>query len=404
MTILGENAFVNCSGAKEIYIPSSMLYLMKGTFKGCGSVEKITVPFIGTSNDAVTPSAATLFGFIFGDVSYAGSVAVTQYYSADGSARYYIPAGLERIIVSDAATLFYGAFCGLTSVKEISIPKSVGTIESNIINGMAALELIYFRGTEAAWNAINMADGWAGNADGYEIRFVDGNLVRVTVLDADGNRMSIEATLTNANGIIYTGIQTYYGSGFENVPDGEYTLKATSGSFVKEMTVTVDGDEEIIIDSNYMAILDQFADREMIVVLQWGKTPLDLDSHMTFSDGTNSYHVYYRNKVDSTTGTNLDIDDVTSYGPEVITVLEVQEGIYRYSIYDYSHGTSTVSNGIATSGAHIKVYIDGELIAQYDAPTDGRGCLWTVFEYNGTTGEITEINTMSGGMTSEQVR
>ena len=403
LTVLGENAFVNCSGAKEIYIPSSMLYLMKGTFKGCGSVEKITVPFIGTSNDAVTPSASTLFGFIFGDVSYAGSVAVTQYYTETASATYYVPAGLERIVVTNSTTLFYGAFSGLTGVKEISIPKSVVIIENNVINNMDALELIYFRGTEAEWNAITKATGWAGNADGYEIRFVDGNLVRVTLLDADGNRMSIEATLTAANGTVYSGLQTYFGSGIENVPNGEYTLKITSGSLIKEISVTVDGDEEFIINSTDLDILDQFADREMIVVLEWGEYPRDLDSHMTFNDGTNSYHVYFANDVDVTTGTNLDVDDTSSYGPEVITVLEIQEGIYRYSIYDFSHGTSMTSNGIATSGAFIKVYIEGELIAQYNAPTDGVGCLWTVFEYNGTTGEITEINTMSGGMSSEQV-
>lgn len=53
----------------------------------------------------------------------------------------------------------------------------------------------------------------------------------------------------------------------------------------------------------------------MIIVLTWGENPRDLDSHITYTDDSSSYHIYYNNKIDSTTGTNLDIDDVTSYGP-----------------------------------------------------------------------------------------
>jgi len=227
--------------------------------------------------------------------------------------------------------------------------------------------------------------------------------VRVTVLDENGSRMEIDsATLTN-EGESYIGNKTYFGSGIENVENGEYTLKVVCGSYVKEMTVTVDGDEEFIIDRSELDILEQFKDREMIVVLRWGRTPLDLDSHMTFSNGTDFYHIYYHNKVDSTTGTNLDVDDTDSFGPEVITVLKLQEGTYRYSIYDYTHGGSSTSTGIATSEAYIEVYISGEKVARYNAP-NGVGCLWTVFEYDGATGTITEINTMTGGMDSSEVQ
>lgn len=50
------------------------------------------------------------------------------------------------------------------------------------------------------------------------------------------------------------------------------------------------------------------------VVLTWGQTPDDLDSHMIFP-GNN---IYFENK----TGTDaeLDVDDTDSYGPETITL------------------------------------------------------------------------------------
>ena len=49
------------------------------------------------------------------------------------------------------------------------------------------------------------------------------------------------------------------------------------------------------------------------VVLTWGKTPDDLDSHMIFLATT---------LLENKTGTDaeLDVDDTDSYGPETITL------------------------------------------------------------------------------------
>lgn len=152
-----------------------------------------------------------------------------------------------------------------------------------------------------------------------------------------------------------------------------------------------------------MDILERFHDREMIVVLTWDAEPKDLDSRMTYQDGETNYHIFFDHKVDEDTGTNLDIDKMTGFGPEVVTVLELGTGTYRYSVYDYTHGGSMTSNGIATSRAHIAVYIGGQLKKSYDVP-QGMGCLWTLFEYNGSTGEFKDINTMSGGMCSSDVK
>ena len=404
MTI-GSNAFVNCSSVSEIYVPSTITYMTKGMFKGCGNVKTITLPYVGASGISIAPNESTLFGFIFGDVSYSGSVAVTQYYTSSASATYYVPAGLECIVITDATQVLYGAFSGLSQIKELSFSNKLQNIAANAISGTSSLELIYFRGTEAEWNSISKDANWDANSGEYALRFVPGNLVRVTVLDEFGNRMAFEATLQSASGnFLYTGIPTYYGCGFENVINGSYNLVVTSGSYTTTVAITVDGDEVIIIDSTKMDnIIDQFKDREVIVKLEWGLKPEDLDSHMTYTHDNEFYHVYFANTVDSNTGTNLDIDDRHSYGPEVITVLQLGDGIYRYSVYDYTHGSSTSSTSLANSGAVVSLYINANLVQTFYVPA-GRGCLWTVFEYNGSTGELTVINTITGGMTSAQVR
>ena len=64
------------------------------------------------------------------------------------------------------------------------------------------------------------------------------------------------------------------------------------------------------LDSVLTETLD---DDEYRVILTWGSSPSDLDSHL---EGP-GYHVFYSNK----TGKNaeLDVDDTTSYGPETVT-------------------------------------------------------------------------------------
>ncbi|MCW8631650.1 hypothetical protein OQH38_16240, partial [Acinetobacter baumannii] len=52
----------------------------------------------------------------------------------------------------------------------------------------------------------------------------------------------------------------------------------------------------------------------MRIVLTWGEKPLDLDSHLNYSN----QHIYWSNKEGHQA--NLDVDDRDSYGPETITI------------------------------------------------------------------------------------
>jgi len=127
------------------------------------------------------------------------------------------------------------------------------------------------------------------------------------------------------------------------------------------------------------------------VVLTWGASPNDLDSHLTgpIAGGSDRFHVYYGN--DAYEGHNLDVDDVSSFGPETITIVPAGvNGMYRYSVHNYSvQGTGGVSDpetGIAASGAEVRLYDANGLIRTYTPPaaTAGNGGLdadtWRVFE------------------------
>jgi len=132
------------------------------------------------------------------------------------------------------------------------------------------------------------------------------------------------------------------------------------------------------------------------IVLTWGQNPSDLDSHLTGpAVGGGRFHVFYFDDVYEVGGVTyvaLDVDDVTSFGPETISIYEQVAGTYRYSVHDYSNRSSTSSTALANSGAQVRVFRGADLVATFNVPA-GAGTLWTVFELTGT--DIVPINTMS---------
>jgi hypothetical protein len=132
------------------------------------------------------------------------------------------------------------------------------------------------------------------------------------------------------------------------------------------------------------------------IVLTWGLNPSDLDSHLTGpAVGGERFHVYFANRsevVGTDTYAELDVDDVTSYGPETISIYEQIAGTYRYSVHDFSNRNAISSSALANSGAQVRVFRGANLVATFNVPA-GAGTLWTVFELTGTG--IVPINTMS---------
>ncbi|WP_186368355.1 tetratricopeptide repeat protein [Yersinia rochesterensis] len=128
----------------------------------------------------------------------------------------------------------------------------------------------------------------------------------------------------------------------------------------------------------------------MRVVLSWGLTPSDLDSHMVYSDN----HLYFENKEGS--NGNLDVDDTDSFGPETITLTKRENGqAYVYAVHDYSDLSEPETTNLSGSQAKVFVYVGESLVRTYYIPTGQKGNLWTVFRVN-ENGEIQDINSIKG--------
>lgn len=123
----------------------------------------------------------------------------------------------------------------------------------------------------------------------------------------------------------------------------------------------------------------------MRIVLNWGASPEDLDSHIVFPDN----HIYFSNM----TGTDaqLDVDDTTSYGPETITLERKHDGQrYVYAVHDYTNGENPGSF-LSKSNAKVFVYVGQTLIRTYYVPENQAGNLWTVFAVT-EGGEFQDFN------------
>lgn len=125
------------------------------------------------------------------------------------------------------------------------------------------------------------------------------------------------------------------------------------------------------------------------VVVDWGKSPRDLDAHlMKLGD----YHISYRNlKVSDDGAAKLDRDEKHGYGPETITVNKIdQNSEYIYFVHDYSNKSDYDSRALSNSKATVKVFGDNKLLAVIQIPQNFIGNYWEVFRI--VNGQIVKTN------------
>jgi uncharacterized protein YfaP (DUF2135 family) len=134
----------------------------------------------------------------------------------------------------------------------------------------------------------------------------------------------------------------------------------------------------------------------MRIVLNWGRSPEDLDSHLKFPGS----HVFFSSKIGDQA--NLDVDDTDSYGPETITIENKKFGeVYNYFVHDYTNRESSNDTMLSKSNAKVFVYVGQSLVKTYYVPLNKIGNVWNIFNINGN-GEIEDINTISS-KTEQQV-
>jgi len=215
------------------------------------------------------------------------------------------------------------------------------------------------------------------------------------------NATRITNALVNMEGFDYNGsasIHTDSNGNFSvSAMKGGVSLVVASTSTKVSNTVKVGDNESTQTDVTLPECLI-LGDAPLSVRLSWGLNPDDLDTHVI---GPNNYHIYFVNQgsLASAPFAQLDVDDTSSYGPEVFTALSFPTpGTYHYLVHHYS-GSSTIS----ASPARVELTLEGR--TRVFIPPSGQKVsdkIWNVFDIvvdSNNNISIRSVNTWSAEFT-----
>lgn len=215
---------------------------------------------------------------------------------------------------------------------------------------------------------------------GYVINVMNGGGVTAKLRFLKGGQYGTAEKETEAK---------YDGSFEARLPGGHYTVEISAAGFITGYEEIEVRDYTDLTGLNF-ALSPALASGEIRIVLTWGASPADLDSHLDGrSSAGDSVSVNYRHMEVSGVA-KLDLDDRSGYGPETTTIYDAG-GSYTFSVHDFTNGSNGASAQLAASGAVVKIYLpDGSTIS-YTVPT-GNGTWWDVCRIE--NGQVTPINTI----------
>ena len=368
---IGARAFAN-SSVRYIYLPDSVTFISGSAFDGCTGV---TAYVSGTSYAYVYCSAhsnitaettlpESLPGSLQGSVRMAGEntdgiagagvelmvngiLLRTTTTSADGSYAFdSVPNGRYMLRVTAEGYVPFDGYAEVHAGESTYMETFLMVEGTKDVTG-TAMGTVTDAFTRAALPGINLRarSGWNNESQGQAVG---------SAVTDGGGRYTIE------------------------LPAGNYTLTAIQNGYATtSVNIVVLGDT--VTGGQDLAMAPAAGDDEFRIKLTWGKDPSDLDSHIQGrTPGGTAFHIYYRNRninEDGVSVCNLDVDDVTSYGPEVITVKTDTAYPYYYYVHHYAGNGS-----ISASSARVEVYRGGKLERVFNAPSGlGSGRYWNVF-------------------------
>ena len=296
--------------------------------------------------------------------------------------------GAINVDISDATGAPLNLAAGKTST--IRIPLS-----SRNPNPPATIPLYWFNNATGHW----VQEGTAALQGSFPNQYYEGTVshftswnadfaydyVMVTGCARDAAGAPVAGARIESDGIDYTGT-----SQAVTAADGSFTIRLRPNS-VATLTGRRDGSSSNTLSvatgatNSTVSECLQFGGTTgtgsgVTIKLTWGAAPSDLDSHLWTPAGD---HVYYGNDgfLNTAPWAALDVDDVSSYGPEVITITRLMVGTYRYSVNNYSGQGSAF---ISASGARVELNIPGRSVELFAPPSGDTSTTnwWNLFEFD----------------------
>jgi hypothetical protein len=270
----------------------------------------------------------------------------------------------------------------------ISIPLAAGIVAAN---APTSIPLFYFNDSTGYWTQegtanlqfINGSYFYVGQVGHFTVwnadRIYETVLVQGCVKDGAGNPLAFARI--NAYGSDYIGSSSVIGdiTGQFSIP-----VRMNSSVLISAIGLGQSQTQTVITTDQATTLLTclTLAPDTATVKLTWGELPGDLDSHFYGPDGNDGiFHIYFGHDSAqiSSTVIALDVDDITSFGPEIVTIPNFPvPGTYSYYVHNYSGDTRGT---IRQSPARVELRLDG--ITTVFSPTTATGSdseNWHVFD------------------------
>jgi len=281
--------------------------------------------------------------------------------------------GALNVTLRDSA----GAALNLSSGRTATIRIPVGTRSAST---PATIPLFYFDTAAGRW----VQEGTATLAGTAPNQYYTGtvthfstwnadqvmNTVRLTGCVADTLGARIAGARISGDGINYSGTTSATSDAAGNFSiavrsSSQTTLVAQSGARLSNTLTATSGTTDSTLGS--CLVLADALTGGVTMKLTWGARPGDLDSHLITPNGD---VVYYQDTGSLTAApfANLDVDDTSAFGPEVVTITRLMVGTYKYIVHNYSGQTSTL---ISASGARVELSLPDRAVELFVPPTSG---------------------------------
>ncbi len=320
-----------------------------------------------------------------------GALATVVVFSVGG----IIGSGEDNTVDTDGRTLataleaYYletGAYGSEADLVSTGFLREQSTLHDVTLNDDGTYTLVPLLGSDADGSGGSGSGGSGSGGSSVGSNTIDGDVV-----DATDDTPIASADVCVAGTAICTTTDGAGAYSLSGVADGNITIEVTATGFTTLQETVAVTDGEIAIQN--VALSPDLGVGELRIVLEWGENPSDLDSHL-WLPASNQYHVYYSNtgSLGSFPNAALDVDDTDGFGPETITIPDQISGTYTYGVHniDGSGGGTTLTD----SGAVVRVYDEDGLVQSFTVPA-GSGDWWHVFSFNGDTGTISAVNSVS---------
>lgn len=149
VTSIGNNALCHCTGLTSVTIPDGVTSIGESAFITCTGLTSVTIP------DSVTSIGESAFCACSGLTS----ITIPSNVTSIGFRTFYYCINLTSVTIPSGVTsIDEGAFLYCTGLTSVTIPDSVTSIEYSAFYHCSGLADVYYGGTEAQWNAIEIGD------------------------------------------------------------------------------------------------------------------------------------------------------------------------------------------------------------------------------------------------------